>query len=728
MSSRRIWILALAALCLAAGLMYAGLLVSDAVYEKARGSRLDMWTISHGNRTLYNDAPFRTAGGLKDSPRLEMTTVLPAADNKSLGFVTIGYQVEAYAGGERVYTFGSADDSAEVWGVKTHLFALPDGRDGRELRLVFTTNDPAYTAVSQYCLLADAAEIIRVLAVTSGVRLAFAVFYMASGLLLFLLLAVLALYGKFDASMLALALIPLLVGLGIGLNLSIIAYFTGPAAVYWIISIINLILPIPTLLFIAAGTGDGDKRWLWTMAAVQGVFVLLYAVCHLLDINLYLLIWHLVLLAAVAAVMLATLVAEFRTGRGRPLVVAAVSAILLSSVIDGYRYFTTGSHDMMDTALIILALPVMVLMGGEVLSRTVQKEYDMINENLALRIRDKMLYKNYTHIEKYIEETKRIWHDIDKHMSAISQLVGQGRYDEVRTYIRQAGFSFRETKKLYLCGNTLLNAVLSDKVTEAESKGITLSVRGDLPDTLAIQSNDLCSLFVNILDNAIEACEKIPPGRRRTIDLLLKIKQGFVYFECRNDVPPTAGAAPNLDGPERDGRGYGLAIIRGIVEKYHGVFDIGTTADTFLIQGTVKNAAGGAYPPTANALHLTDGAAGGMRQGREHWPELPSWQEFQQELICKVMGDEKFRRNLMERPKAVLQQEMARVGVYEELPDDLEVSILEQPEHTLYIVVPGHGDGDMTDDDLHQVAGGVTDRPQKSFAAWWQNRTIQKDG
>lgn len=142
----------------------------------------------------------------------------------------------------------------------------------------------------------------------------------------------------------------------------------------------------------------------------------------------------------------------------------------------------------------------------------------------------------------------------------------------------------------------------------------------------------------------------------------------------------------------------------------------------------MKNAAGGAYPPTANALHLTDGAAGGMRQGREHRPELPSWQEFQQELICKVMGDEKFRRALMERPKAVLQQEMARVGVYEELPDDLEVSILEQPEHTLYIVVPGQAGGDMTDDNLHQVTGGVTDRPQKSFADWWQNRTVQKDG
>ena len=729
MTYRKVWILALAALCLASGLMYAGGHVSDAAYEAVMPPGFDAWTVSDGTRVLQEAVPFRTAGYVKDRQRLEMTTVLPTTDYRSLSFVTIGYRVNAFVDGMAVYAFGSAPDSTEVWGVKTHLFALPDGLAGRELRLVFTTNDPAYTAVSQHCLLADGAEIVRALTLANGIKLAFAVFYMASGLLLFLLLAVLALYGKFDASMPALALIPLLVGLGIGLNLSIIAYFAGPVAVNWVVNIINLILPVPTLLFIAAGTGAGYRRWLWAMAAIQGVFVLLYALCHLLGIDFFLLSWHLVLLVAVAAVMLATLVAEFRSGQGRPLVAAAVSAILLSSVIDGYRYFTAGSHDMMDTALIILALPVMVLMGGEVLWRTVQNEYDMINENLALRIRDKMLYKNYIHIEKYIEETKRIWHDIDKHMSAISQLAGQGRYDDVRTYIRQAGFSFRETKKLYLCGNTLLNAVLSDKLTEAEGKGIVLNVRGDLPDTLAIQSNDLCSLFVNILDNAIEACEKIPAGRRRTIDLLLKMKQGFVYFECRNDVPPSAGAAPDRDGPERHGgRGYGLAIIRGIVEKYRGVFDISTTADTFLIQGTVKNAAGGAYPHTVGALHLTDGVAGGTRQGREHRPELPSWQEFQQELMSKVMGDEKFRRALTERPKAVLQQEMARVGVYEELPDDLEVRVLEQPEQTLYIVVPGHGGGDMTDDDLHQVAGGVTALSRKSFADWWQQRTVQKDG
>lgn len=722
MINRRIWILAFGAMCLAGLLMYASFCVSDTVYEASSQLRLDAWKIDNGNVVLYEAAPFRTVGSLKDAQQLSLTAFLPATNNKSFSFVAIGYVVEAFVDGESVYAFGSAAEGWDVWGVKTHLFSLPDGVAGREFKLTLRTNQPAYIAISPYAVLADAAEIIRLLVKSNAVKIAFAALYMASSLVLLMVLAVLALYRKFSLGLSMVAMIMFLMGLGIFLNISIVAYFTGPEAVHWIISIINLALPIPTLLFIAADKEWEKSRWLLAMATVQSIFLLIYVVCNLLHIDFFLLSWYQVLFVAAAVTMLSALWSEFRSGQGRPLVAAAMSAILLSSVIDACSYFTTGNHDTMDLSLIILTLPVLVVMSGDALQRAAQKEYDIINENLALRLRDAMLYKNYLQIEKYIEQTKRIWHDIDKHMSTIQTLINQRQYDEVRKYIKQAGFSFRETKKLYLCANKLVNAVLADKLTEAESKGIAMTLTGDVPDTLAIQSNDLCSLLVNILDNAIEACGKIPPGRKKTIDLRLKTKQGFVYFECQNTVAASPDQEQELPPEEPTGRGYGLSIIRSIVEKYHGVFDITATVETFFIQGTIKNVAGGAYPHPAHAMNLTGGLTSKIAEKQEACSSLPTWQEFQQALITKVTQDKDFRKALLAAPKAVLQQEMAKIGVCEELPEELEVKVLEQHSGILYIVVSGDDNMELSDASLDQVAAGTSIGPQAGISRWWQQR------
>ena len=131
MTNRRIWILAFGAMCLAGLLMYAGFCISDSAYEASSQLRLDAWKIDNGNVVLYEAAPFRTVGSLKDAQQLSLTAFLPATNNKSFSFVAIGYVVEAYVDGESVYAFGSALDNWDVWGVKTHLFSLPDGVAGR---------------------------------------------------------------------------------------------------------------------------------------------------------------------------------------------------------------------------------------------------------------------------------------------------------------------------------------------------------------------------------------------------------------------------------------------------------------------------------------------------------------------------------------------------------------------------------------------------------------------
>jgi len=425
-SNKKVWLLTLVALLFSGLLMYVNLSLRDrTLSDKVSASRISTgWHISDGEKTLAEAAHFEQVGTLKRERNVVLTKNLPATVDQSLCLVTIGYKVEAFVDNHVIYTFGASLDSEAVWGVKTHLFKIPDGQDARELRLVFSTNQPDGIAVSKYVLLADTSDIIWALQKSDLINIGFALFYMSTGLFLLLSALVSTVFRKFDLSILMLALIPLMIGIGIFFNFNIVAFYAGPKTVYWIVNLVNLALPIPTLLFVAADRDSSKSRLLLTMAVVQSVFLVLWSVCNLLKINLLLDYWFMVLFVAVSVSLMVTFAREFRSGCGRPEIAVSIITILLTSVLNSYSYFTTGNHDTMDFSLIILAFPVLVLMIGKVVLHSAQREYQITYENMTLRIEGELLNENYNKIDKYIEETKRIWHDIDKHFAVISSLAG----------------------------------------------------------------------------------------------------------------------------------------------------------------------------------------------------------------------------------------------------------------------------------------------------------------
>lgn len=596
MTYKNIWMLAFVAFLISGILMHANLFISNIglLYNAAAQLMSTDWTISDRDKVLYESTDFVKAGSLKKQSNIVLMKNLPDTTDKSLCFITIGYTVEAFIDEKSIYTFGSSLEGEDVWGVKAHIFRIPDGEDGRELRLEFVTNQPANIAVSKYILLDDADEIIRILAKSEVIKIIFALFYFSIGIfmLIFSLISITFKYRKFDLSMLMLAFIALFIGIRILFNIGVVAFLTDPKFVYWSVSLANLALPVPTLLFVAADKHFEKCRLLLWTALAQGLFLLMWIICNVTKFDFFLLNWHLYLFALTAIFLVGTFAWEFKAGSGRPEIAVAVSAILLTSVINAWSYFTTGNHNTMDFSLIILAFPVLVLLTGKVVLSSFQKEYRIINENMALRLEGELLYKNYNRTEKYIEETKMIWHDIDKHFSVISRLAENGEYDELKHYLEHSGYDIQKTKSAYFCENKLVNAILTDKFSEARSKGIQTNFIGNLPEKLHIQGNDLCSLLVNMLDNAIEACDKESYGKEKKLELTLGMKNDFVYFSVSNSFV----GAPVMEGDEfitskedNEKHGYGIPIIQKIVRKYNGAFDIIPSQDSFLVRAALKN-------------------------------------------------------------------------------------------------------------------------------------------
>ena len=87
--------------------------------------------------------------------------------------------------------------------------------------------------------------------------------------------------------------------------------------------------------------------------------------------------------------------------------------------------------------------------------------------------------------------------------------------------------------------------------------------------------------FANCLDNAIEACTRIP--QKKFINVVAYIKNEYLYVRIDN----SAGKAEHQ--VKRIGHGWGLKIIRDVVEKYNGMMRIFPAGDgVFSIEIALK--------------------------------------------------------------------------------------------------------------------------------------------
>ena len=103
----------------------------------------------------------------------------------------------------------------------------------------------------------------------------------------------------------------------------------------------------------------------------------------------------------------------------------------------------------------------------------------------------------------------------------------------------------------------------------AEARGIEVRFAVNDLSALPFDQADLTVLLANLLDNAIEACEKCP--QPRSIEVRALQEESF-FFSVRNTSLPVDIQDGHIPTTKPDPRlhGFGLPNVKAIVEKYHG--------------------------------------------------------------------------------------------------------------------------------------------------------------
>lgn len=172
--------------------------------------------------------------------------------------------------------------------------------------------------------------------------------------------------------------------------------------------------------------------------------------------------------------------------------------------------------------------------------------------------------------EMFAEREQELLHlkqIFDDQLENIRKRIANGEVEAAKVEMDHFQKSLDETRPEEYCQNRVVNAVMSEKAKQCRKKNIELDAELMVPAALRMDALQICSLFSNLMDNAIEAVTIENTKECRWIRVNTEVKKAYLCIKISNPAAPS-----HVVRKKRDGHGYGTKIIQDIVKQYDGVY------------------------------------------------------------------------------------------------------------------------------------------------------------
>lgn len=179
-------------------------------------------------------------------------------------------------------------------------------------------------------------------------------------------------------------------------------------------------------------------------------------------------------------------------------------------------------------------------------------------------------------------ELRAMRHDMNSHLIALKSYFDKKDFEGGERYITGLNLQFLHTSLVISSGNHALDAVLNAKKTLAESKGIKFLYNLRIQEELPMDPKDLCIIFANALDNAIEACERLSDDEEKKISLVLLQDNATLFCKIANTTSLKQSESLETSKDDRINHGFGVKNIRKALEKYQAMVNFEKTNNEFI--------------------------------------------------------------------------------------------------------------------------------------------------
>lgn len=245
--------------------------------------------------------------------------------------------------------------------------------------------------------------------------------------------------------------------------------------------------------------------------------------------------------------------------------------IVYAISIQSYGLMETEDYAFIIFALLGLGITIIILISLILLntSRQHYKEQNMFKEQIL-----EMQQVQYEKIIQNDTNTKKFKHDLRSHINTMYIIAEENKYDKLSEYIIQLSEKINMVSRTGICtGNETVDAIINQLYDKAQNNNIVINFEGSFPADSNISQIDLCTIFYNLILNAIEACEKIKGNENKNINIMIKVYAGSLNITIQNPIDENADIDIihiKTSKADQVNHGFGLRNIEDAINKYDG--------------------------------------------------------------------------------------------------------------------------------------------------------------
>ena len=250
---------------------------------------------------------------------------------------------------------------------------------------------------------------------------------------------------------------------------------------------------------------------------------------------------------------------------------AAVSALLyvLQVIMSAYPVIFYENPGQTPALLIVVVLMVVMYINVFKVLYHQQQIFYAREEERRLNQQTQLLHNELEAEQEYVYHAKRFLHDLRHHGRLIIEYLENGEVEEAKNYLRRYYDHVSGESLQGYCKNRTVNALLRITQRRCAEKEVEFSFEGAVPEKLPLTEPETGTVFGNLLDNAIEACEKCENGKK--LQVKSEVRKNVLYVEIRNSVDGKVKFDGDMPRSTKQTGGLGLRSVNTVLARCDGM-------------------------------------------------------------------------------------------------------------------------------------------------------------
>lgn len=224
--------------------------------------------------------------------------------------------------------------------------------------------------------------------------------------------------------------------------------------------------------------------------------------------------------------------------------------------------------------------------------------FNQMQEKLATEEKLTALYRQrdfekeyYKASQQHLKQMQHLQKKFISHIRELRAAINQPNNEKnIQQIIAQSQIEINSNKHFFYSSHPVINALLTVKQNLAENRNITMEIHCTHSSDIGITDVDICSVLGNLLDNALEACDKTEQIDKK-VSVDISEKAGFFIIKVANSI---TSHTPKFKGigytskADTENHGLGLRMVERICSKYDGKLILSPSQETMYVSAILQ--------------------------------------------------------------------------------------------------------------------------------------------